>query len=245
MVTELNQQIKEAENVHKQSEESEFELSNDFLTLLRKNVSEELTVTAAVISCKATIKTQDNESYRFLVEETQTNQTFYVKLASSCLQVPCVGDIVHIQVFSDKSAYIMAILESNQVGDVVVLKLPDNTVFKAQGVIFDTKKFQLSSQHFFVNSTTTSINSVAYQQTGVTLTIDANRIKQSAQTTEMVAEQSTTKVVNAERIVAGTDRVKALNINYSAEAVAKLSGSVTMLNGRELLKSDGKLMVVG
>jgi len=36
-----------------------------------------------------------------------------------------------------------------------------------------------------------------------------------------------------------------LNINYSSEAVSKFSGKVTMLNGHELLKSDGKLMIVG
>ncbi|MDO5667443.1 MAG: DUF3540 domain-containing protein [Alcaligenaceae bacterium] len=246
MVRKLNAQSLEVDNIACQQEPRERAITSELVALLRKQRAEELTVTASVVSCKAKINARSDGPNDFLVEEVQTNQLFTVKLATSCLQIPREGDIVHIQVFSDDSAYIMAILESNQcVDEVVTLKLPDNTLFEAKGLSFDTEEFKLSTKKVFIDSQTTSINSISYRQTGLNINFDAVQISQAAKRIEVIAEKATTRVMNSDKLVSGMDRVRALNVNYSAEAVAKLSGNVTMINGHELLKSDGKLMVVG
>lgn len=231
------------------AEAAENALTSDLLMLLRKQKSDDLSVVASVISCKAKVSAADGSADLFLVKETQTQQSFTVKRASSCLQVPREGDVVHIQVFPDKTAYILAVLETASANSddekSVTLKLPEKSVVEGGELQFVSERFALSTQYYLFDTLKASINSVSYQHSTTHYQVSATHLEQKSKSLEVIAEESTTKVVNANKYVSGTERIKALNINYSAEALAKVSANVTMLHGRELLKSDGKLMVVG
>jgi len=47
------------------------------------------------------------------------------------------------------------------------------------------------------------------------------------------------------RYVTGTDTVKAINLDYAADFVARLSGDTTLINGETVVKADGKQILVG
>ncbi|MDO5666710.1 MAG: DUF3540 domain-containing protein [Alcaligenaceae bacterium] len=49
----------------------------------------------------------------------------------------------------------------------------------------------------------------------------------------------------SDKTVLGSDRIRAFNIDYSAKTSARLNTETTIVNGKNLLKMDGKLIMAG
>lgn len=222
--------VNELEKVGKQYQEATAVDNN--LKLLFQKKKQEFEVMQKNFMSKATVLqvAPNNKSYLIVCvgQELHLSAT----KASSCLQQPAVGDVVSVQGFEDGSVYILAVLESRvMTTEQTVLEFPNNTLIKAKELRVEAQSYCLSSEQQQLNT--------------VTFNLVASNVKQVSQNFEVVANLALSSFVNSHRYVSDTDRVTALNINYSSEAVSKLSGKVTMLNGHELLKSDGKLMIVG
>lgn len=206
--------------------------SEEELRLLFQKKKQTVDMVKQRFMTKATVLKVDRDSGRYELVFTDQSRPFRAVLARSCLQLAQVGDVVSVQGFDDDTVYILAVLESaSRPDEETIFELPDNALIKGVGVRVEAKSYQVKSAQYKLNST-------MYVMT-------AGSIKQVSQSFEVVADNAVSSFVNSRRYVSNTDRVKALNINYSAEAVSKLSGKITMLNGQEILKSDGKLMIVG
>lgn len=202
------------------------------LKLLFQKKKQEVEVMQKNFMAKATVMQLASNNADYLIVCMGSKLHLTAVKASSCLQQPAVGDVVSVQGFDDGSVYILAVLESKAMtNEATVLELPQNTLIKAKELRVEAQSYSLSSEKYQLNT--------------VTYNLVASHVKQVSQNLEIVANLALSSFVNSRRYVSDTDRVTALNINYSSEAVSKFSGKVTMLNGHELLKSDGKLMIVG
>jgi hypothetical protein len=222
--------VNELEEVGQQYQEATTKDNN--LKLLFQKKKQELEVMEKNFLSKATVLQVAPNNKNYLIVCVGQDLHLSAIKASSCLQQPVVGDVVSVQGFEDGSVYILAVLESNVMAtEQTILELPNNTLIKAKELRVETQSYSLSSEQHQLNT--------------VTFNLVASNVKQVSENFEVVANLALSSFVNSHRYVSDTDRVTALNINYSSEAVSKFSGKVTMLNGHELLKSDGKLMIVG
>lgn len=161
-------------------------------------------------------------------------RTFSAKKAVSCIHLLNIGDLVLLEGYADK-LYVIALLETSK---KQVELVSDTMNFKSKEVNIDADAMQINSSSFNLHATTQSINSVKYQLNAMDLSFSSQRMNSLTK----VAKSS---CAVSERFVSEIDRVHALNINYSAEMLARIEAHTTVINGEELLKTDAKLIISG
>lgn len=143
-----------------------------------------------------------------------------------------------------KALYILAVLESessdgHQVefkqlelkSEKLSIVVENELTVKGAKLSFDSENYSLSSKQY-------EVKSIGY-------TVATAHTQYLTNKFELIAETSMQSLRTSTKLVSGTDEVKALNIDYSAEFLAKVSAHTTMINGQELFRTDGKLMMAG
>lgn len=199
-----------------------------------------------VFMCKAKVLKVSRDHTQFELEAVVSKERFVALRASSCLQVPTHGDLVLVQGFEDGSIYVMAVLESaKDKKQPTRFDLPDDAVIGTKSLTFNTTDFKVESKQYSIEASAYSLKANKASAVTTQYYLSASNLKQNADKLEVVAKNATSTFTNSLRMVSDTDRVKALNINYSAQSVAKFFGSTTKINDYEFTVSDGKLIVVG
>ncbi|WP_432784638.1 hypothetical protein AAEX37_01586 [Oligella sp. MSHR50489EDL] len=218
---------------------------DDLKSLLIKNQANPLLdgSVKAVLQTHAVIKSIESKSVFKVVLGDGTQQ--YVKRAVSCLHSPGIGDKVLLSGNLDDGFYILALLEVASPETEVVIDFAEQGVIKAD-------KFSIMTNELTVNSSLVSFEFENWKVASDSAQIMSNEMvlksfsySQIADQVEVNARVSTFNLKNANRFVTGTDKVHAVNIEYSADILARFEGQVAILNGRELLKTDAKLIMAG
>lgn len=190
----------------------------------------ESTLRHQVIQLHAQLMVMHDEGV-FTAKVSDGQELFPVKKAFSCLHEVQIGDQVLVSGSIHDGFYILAIIERPQTNDETVLRLGQNVRLEAtelklvaQSHQLEVQRYQLLAQHYQVDSTYVTYRGQSMQYYAVKL------------------EEN---YAQAQRFVAGSDSVQALNFDYRAEQTARIHGVNTFINGEKLLKSDGQLMMVG
>ncbi|CCG20015.1 conserved hypothetical protein [Taylorella asinigenitalis 14/45] len=139
--------------------------------------------------------------------------------AFSCLANPSLEDVVTL-IYNDRKFYISHILESNN--DLTIDE--DFVHFKARVLNFTAKNTSIVSSNIYLNS---------QNYKSVSTTLDVSSLKGNF------------NYGNSIKHVTGVDRINALNIEYKSEFLTKLDSKTTVINGHDLFKIDGKLIMQG
>lgn len=239
----VNQRImKQQTLLHSSNEHNDV---GDLKSLLVKNQSNPLLDGSikAVLQIHAVIKSIESKSVFKVVLGDGTQQ--YVKRAVSCLHSPSIGDKVLLSGNLDDGFYILALLESACPESEVVIDFAEQSIIKAG-------KFAIMTDELTVNSSSVNFDFANWRITSDSTQIMSNEMllksfsyTQISDQVEVNARVSTFNLKNSNRFVTGTDKVHAVNIQYSADILARFEGQVAILNGRELLKTDAKLIMAG
>lgn len=242
--TNMNNLIEDLEDL-KSATDNKLSISELILLINKNTDNKNRRLDAETITSKAVIiKVVENEGF-YEIEDVFTKKTFSAIKAASCLLLPSVGDLVLVQRFEDGTAYIMSVLEIEHNATSAKLKLPNETVIEAKNLVFNAENIKTKSDSYTINTGLYSLNSIKSNLVSIKFDLSAIHVKQNSKRIETNAETSVASYVHSTRFISDTEKVKALNINYSAASFAKINGKVMMLNGYDLLKSDGKLMMVG
>ncbi|MDO5667922.1 MAG: DUF3540 domain-containing protein [Alcaligenaceae bacterium] len=198
-----------------------------------------------VFMCKAKVLRVSRDNKTFELEAVVSKERFVAVRASSCLQVPAHGDLVLVQGFEDGSIYVMAVLEAaKDKKQATRFDLTDDAVIDTKSLNFNTTDFKVETKQYSIEASAYSLKANKASVVATQYYLSASNLKQNADKLEVVAKNATSSFTNSLRMVSDTDRVKALNINYSAQSVAKFLGTTTKINNYEFIMSDGKLILV-
>lgn len=125
------------------------------------------------------------------------------------------------------------------------MSFPDKAILESKSLIVNVSNFKTKANKYEIEAVSYSLNALSHSSVTVNYDIKAVNLELNSKKLETVAESSVASFISSVRFISDTEKVRALNLNYSAESLAKYSGKVMMLNGFDLLKSDGKLMMVG
>lgn len=159
---------------------------------------------------------------------TNDGDKLTAKKASSCLVIPEVeSEVLFSFDPSDGECYILHILSSSKdnidiSGDLVFYG--DSITFNTNNVNFKANSFDIKSQDFALNSSKILHNSITYS---------------------LNAENYVSLLGNSVRNIVKNDEVNALNFSYTANGVARINGQLTYVQGNDILKYDGKLILAG
>ncbi|AVL71430.1 hypothetical protein RP300_01641 [Oligella urethralis] len=166
----------------------------------------------------------DEQTY---VVELEEGSVLTVKKAISCIHQVNVGDIVLVD-GSESRAYITALLESSE-----------------SSIDIEVETFNLKATELNFDSKTASFETESYSVTSVSYRINSINLDMKSQKMTSLAKFFSESYTMSEKFVAEVDKVQAMNINYSAEMLARIDGHTTVINAKELLKTDAKLIVSG
>lgn len=220
--------------------ESNIELSN--LLVQKTTFNDRFSRTQ--LSGHAVVEKINEESKEIIVRLLSNDQLVPTKKAASCLCKVALGDTVLLHGEIGSKIYILSVLENNEsIATVIeaehlVITTSSVRVETEEEISFKSHKLQFDSQEWEQVAHSSLIQSVTYK-------VDAISMEYTSEKIESWADITFESTRNATRIVSGTDRINALNIDYSAEFFAKLGAHTTMINGYQLLKTDGKLMMAG
>jgi hypothetical protein len=184
------------------------------------------------------------ESDQFIVV-LEGQEEVIAKRAVSCLHVPSQGDKVLVSGSTGQGVYILAVLESNESQRQQTLKLPDECVIQGARLSFSTDSLLMNVNTVGFDFSDFKIEASNTEVLSRNFTLHSMDYKKVSDVINISARALSTNAKNANRFVSGTDRVKAMNIDYSAEVLARFTGEIAVINGTELLKTDGKLMMAG
>ncbi|CCG20012.1 hypothetical protein KUM_1231 [Taylorella asinigenitalis 14/45] len=212
-------------------------LDNSLFNLLNKQTKKVvgLEIIGLLLKAKVIEKIENSKNYK--VENLGSGELLIARLSHSCIFEPNLGDVVQYTHFSDDTSYILNILESSDHEE-------DTTKIKITGNLeILCKSISLTSDVLSFKSKQINIDSFMYKNASHIYEVETSLFKSSSQSFSLITENYSTKTINSNRLITGTDKVRALNINYSAASIAKVSGNITMVNGRELFISDGETYV--
>lgn len=226
----------------------EFEQSTqevpEFTSLLIQRTVSKKSSGVDIVSGHAIVEQIDSLNRIFWVRLLNDNYLLQSFKATSCLQQIDIGDTVLVNGDLNSKIYILAILEKKQ-------SLP--TIIETEQFILKAKSAQLilegdlhlKAKKANVESSQWCVFAQNYQVESVSYSVEAVNSYYSSEKVERVSDISFETVRNATRMVSGIDKLISFNMDYSAEAFAKISAHTTMINGYQLLKTDGKLMMAG
>ena len=188
----------------------------------------------------------------FTVSDQARGRRYQVKRAASCLLMPQAGDKVLVSGDAAGGLYIIAVLEQS---------LPGTTTLHVDGelavsadvlaltatsrVSLETDAFALHAQSGAVNTADWTLKSHSYTLASVDLNVGSITAKYTGDHRESYYQSVRETAGQSTRYVTGTDTVKAVNLDYAADFITRLSGNTTFINGETLVKADGKQILVG
>ena len=167
----------------------------------------------------------------FTAKVSDGQELFPVKKAFSCLHEVQIGDQVLVSGSIHDGFYILAIIERPETSGETVLQLGEQVRLEARDLKLVAQSHQLEVQR--------------YQLLAQQYQVDSTYVTYRGQAMQYYAVKLEENYAQAQRFVAGSDSVQALNFDYRAEQTARIHGVNTFINGEKLLKSDGQLMMVG
>ena len=193
------------------------------------------------------------EGDMFLVRGLEQPRQYRVKRAVSCLIRPERGDKVLVSGDAVGGLYIIAVLERGDAQDSTTLRVDGELVIAADTLSLQgttrldvaTAAFGLKTDVGEVQAEHWTTTSQDYQLTSVALDVVAMTSKYTGTQRESFYQSVTETVGTASRYVTGVDTVQAVNIDYRADFIARLSADSTFINGETLVKADGKQILVG
>lgn len=202
---------------------------------------------------------EQHEGGLFTAKAGDGQELFPVKKAFSCLHHPLLGDKVLVSGCLRDGFYILAIIErpemsaGSEAGRAeqavapaeIVIDLGEHVRLQAGHLAIEVNEGKVQSQHWTHQSQVYQLSAQAYRVGAHDYQVDSTTVTYRGQTMQYYAAQLDENYGQAERYVAGSDKVHALNFEYKAEQMARIHGNNTFINGEKLLKSDGQLMMVG
>ena len=196
------------------------------------------------------VETHDHA--RFTVSNREHGRQYEVKRAASCLLLPEPGDKVLVSGDAVGGLYIIAVLEQRTAGSMTLQVDGALTVcadeLSLQGgrrLAMNTEAFSLDAGSGAVDAKSWTVKSHYHMLASAELNVVARASKYSGDQRESYYRSVTETVGQSSRYVAGTDTVKAINLDYAADFIARLSGNTTLVNGETVVKADGKQILVG
>ncbi|ADU91669.1 DUF3540 domain-containing protein [Taylorella equigenitalis] len=168
--------------------------------------------------------------------KTKYGEVLEVKKSFSCIISPNLNDVVLISGLVDESWYILSIINRSS-HNKVKLDFGSDKVYLDK-LLVNANEINLSLNN--INITSESMNLV-----GSDLLFNSNNLKIGFNNSFVSGLNMEMNMSSLSKIVTGTDKVRALNIDYSADSMAKVSSNTTVIYGSELLKTDAKLIVSG
>lgn len=188
----------------------------------------------------------------FTVSNREHGRQYEVKRAASCLLLPAPGDKVLVSGDAAGGLYIIAVLEQRtagsmtlQVDGALTVSADELSLQGSQRLAMNTEDFSLEAGSGAVDAKTWAVKSHYHMLASVELNVVATASKYSGDQRESYYRSVTETVGQSSRYVAGTDMVKAINLDYAAEFITRLSGNTTLINGETVVKADGKQILVG
>ncbi|MFD4840213.1 DUF3540 domain-containing protein [Achromobacter sp. NPDC058515] len=188
----------------------------------------------------------------FTVSNRVHGRQYQVKRAASCLLLPEPGDRVLVSGDAAGGLYIIAVLEQGAGGratlhvDGELALSADALTLKANSrLAMEADAFSLKAGSGDVDTVDWAIKSHRYTLASVELDVMALTSKYTGDQRESYYQSVTETTGRSARYVTGTDTVKAVNLDYAADFIARLSGNTTLINGETLIKADGKQILVG
>jgi hypothetical protein len=188
----------------------------------------------------------------FWVSNREQGRQYRVKRAASCLLLPEPGDKVLVSGDAAGGLYIIAVLEQGASGRMTLrvdgeLALSADTLSLKgnRRLAMETDAFSLNADSGAVETTDWAVKSRHHTLTSVELDVMALTSRYTGDQRESYFQSVSETTGRSARYVTGTDTVKAINIDYAADFIARFSGNTTFINGETLVKADGKQILVG
>lgn len=188
----------------------------------------------------------------FTVSNREHGRQYQVKRAASCLLRPDPGDKVLVSGDVAGGLYIIAVLEQGTRGRMILqvdgeLAVSADTLSLTgrDRLTMQTDAFSLEADSGAVNTKDWSIKSLDYTLTSVELNVVSVTSRYTGDQRESYYQSVSETTSRSARYVTGTDTVKAINIDYAADFIARLNGNTTFINGETIMKVDGKQILMG
>lgn len=188
----------------------------------------------------------------FTVSNREHGRQYQVKRAASCLLLPEPGDKVLVSGDTVGGLYIIAVLEQQagghrtvQVDGTLTISAHALSLQGEQHIALETDTVSVKAETGAVDAGQLSINSHHYALTSVELEVAALRSTYTGGQRESYYQSVAETTRRSIRYVTGTDTVKAINLDYSADFIARLNGNTTLISGESVVKADGKQILVG
>ncbi|WDU51972.1 DUF3540 domain-containing protein [Taylorella equigenitalis] len=222
-----NETLIKSKLVNFETSQSEHTGISDISSLFSKELKENKVNYPHFFNAKVISKSDDSLSFTV---ESQLIDIFVAFKAKSCLVDPNVGDEVVLVATNKDKFYILHVLEGPDSKQTtvnmseLVLNVENLTLNSSKGLSVNTPTYSLLTSNAKISSVTYSINSSNIYQT---------------------AKNNQSYFSNSNRVVSGIDRTLTNNFEVNASSFAKIDGNITLINGHELFKTDGKLMIAG
>jgi hypothetical protein len=193
-----------------------------------------------------------HDSVFFTVSNREHGRQYQVKRAASCLLLPEPGDEVLVSGDAACGLYIIAVLEQGARGRIT-LQVDGELALSADALslkgnsrlAMETEAFSLKAGSGVVDTKNWAVKSHHYTLTSVELDVVAVTSRYTGDQRESYYQSVSETMARSARYVTGTDTVRAVNLDYAADFIARLSGDTTLINGETLVKADGKQILVG
>lgn len=188
----------------------------------------------------------------FTVSDEARGRRYQVKRAASCLLMPNAGDKVLVSGDAAGGLYIIAVLEQRDQGrstlhvdGELTLSADVLSLMGASRVSVAAETFALRARSGAVNTADWTLKTHSYTLASVDLSVASITAKYTGDHRESYYQSVRETTGQSTRYVTGTDTVKAVNLDYAADFITRLSGNTTFINGETLVKADGKQILVG
>lgn len=176
--------------------------------------------------------------------ELGSGERVFAYKAAGCLHELAVGDKVMLNLAHGDCNYITLLL-SKGIGNNENLDFQRISGINAEQIKLNTSSFVLQSEESLFSGKMLQIKQQEIVSHSISYDLLAREVSTSAVKVELKAKRLKQTLQRSDKTVLGYDRVRVLNIDYSAKTSARLNAETTIVNGKNLLKMDGKLIMAG
>lgn len=179
----------------------------------------------------------------FIVSIFGVGVSVKAKKAFSCLVEPLLHDTVLIG-GQESGLYILSILERSHSDSQITIQ-GELSISATKLKITSEESFDLVTEQATLKSKEWVQSANQYQLKNHNFTHTSVNFKYSGQYYAAYLNTTHTVSADSQKIVTGSDKISALNLDYSAEFISRLQAQTTIINGTEILKADGKKILMG
>ncbi len=180
--------------------------------------------------------------------------SFTARRAASCLRVPQLGDVVLLALCDGGGCYLLSVLEA--ASETTELSFDGNVEVRAgsgslslsarDAVLIATPgEVSLAGGRFDLNAIDASVVVHSLEYLGRAARFELERIKGVVGSIETIAERYLQIAKRSYRTVAGTDELRAKEIDYAAEELVTVRAKNTVVTAEQLLKVDAEQIHLG